>query len=57
MLTVDEIVATIDSIERKQTERLEYTEESLSAFLSRPEEMAVSFELDCYEAMLKKLLK
>jgi len=49
MLTLAEIDEIIDQLYTRQADRLVKTHASLEDFLMRPEEKAVTFEIDCYE--------
>lgn len=55
MLTIDEINEIVDSLTTRQADRLMKSHSNVTAFLARPEEKAVSFEIDCYNAMIAKM--
>lgn len=57
MLTINEINEIVDSLTTRQADRLMKSHANVTAFLARPEEKAVSFEIDCYNSMLAEMEK
>jgi len=57
MLSVDEMKSILDSLYKKQADRLVASNEPLEQFLNRPDEAAVTFEIDCYEALIEDAAK
>jgi hypothetical protein len=53
MLSVDEMKDILNSLYKKQGDRLIASNEPFEQFLNRPEEEAVTFEIDCYEALIE----
>jgi len=53
MLSVDEMTAILDSLYRKQSDRLVASNEPLEKFLDRPDEKGVTFEIECYETLIE----
>jgi len=53
MVSVAEMTAIVGSLYQKQSERLVQSLEGFEQFLERPEEKAVTFEIDCYESLIE----
>jgi len=57
MLTLAEMTEIVDSLYTKQADRLVRSNEGIEEFMKRPEEEAVTFEIDCYENLIESAEK
>ena len=55
MLTELEIHEIVDSLNNKQTDRLIRSGLGVETFLAQTEEMCVTFEMSCYDHLLRKM--
>lgn len=55
MLTIEKIEQTVDQLSTRQADRLLATKLGIEEFLAQPEEVAVTTEIEIYNALLAQM--